>query len=348
MKTHFAGLSPGPRNLITDIDGLTVGNAVDAAAMTGTTVLLAEPAAIAAVDVRGGAPGTRETDALDPACLVERVDAIVLTGGSVYGLDAASAVTIWLGSRGRGFPITKSLWRAPIVPAAVIQDLNHGGDKGWGDAPPYRRLGSEACAAASDQFALGNEGAGLGARAGALKGGLGSASVVTAGGLAVGALAVVNSFGSTVVPGSGRFWAAPFAFGDELGRQPSPGASFDPTPAAETTLQSHGAELGGHTTLAIVATNADLRPGEAQRIAMMAHDGMARAIRPVHSPIDGDSVFALATGAVPLPEPRAAALALLGGLAADTLARAIGRGVHAAATLGDMTSWRDRYGRSGI
>ena len=209
----------GRRNLITDVQGLSVGNAADQGARSGVTVILPDDRVVAGVDVRGGAPGTRETDALRPETLVEAIDAIVLSGGSVYGLAAADAVTTWLGARGRGYGLAANagIPRAPVVPAAILFDLANGGDKDWGEAPPYRRLGGQAVAAAGRTFDLGCVGAGTGAVAGGLKGGLGSTSAVTADGLTVGALAAVNSFGSVVAPGGRAFWAAPFELDGEFG-----------------------------------------------------------------------------------------------------------------------------------
>src|SRR5471032_2383168 len=191
---------PGPLNLITDVPGLLVGQAMDAAARTGVTVILTDERAVCAVDVRGGGPGTRETDILAAETLVEAVDAVVLSGGSVYGLAAADGVAAWLGARGRGFGLVErpGVPKSPIVPAAILYDLANGGDKAWGLEPPYRVLGIAAVEAAGRRFALGSVGAGAGATAGALKGGLGSASVVSADGYSVGALAAVNSFGAVV------------------------------------------------------------------------------------------------------------------------------------------------------
>ena len=200
----------GKRNLITDVAGLAVGQAEDTAARTGVTVLLADAPCAAAVDVRGGAPGTSETETLDPVSLVGAVDAIALSGGSVYGLESAASVAAWLGARGRGFKFRPGTPPAPIVPGAIIFDLANGGDKNWGANPPYRALAIEAVERAGGEFALGNAGAGLGAVAGLYKGGTGSASVVTDDGLTIGALAIVNSVGSPLIPGTDVFWA--FAF----------------------------------------------------------------------------------------------------------------------------------------
>jgi L-aminopeptidase/D-esterase-like protein len=215
---------PGARNLITDVPGILVGNAEDHAVRSSVTVVLPEAAAVCAVDVRGGAPGTRETDALDPGGLIEVVDAVVLSGGSAYGLDAAGGVMAWLAARGQGFRVGDA--SIPIVPAAILFDLHNGSDKAWDDLPPYRELGRRACAAAAREFALGNAGAGLGATAGKLKGGLGSASFVRERGdgepLTVGALAAVNALGAVTMPDSTVFWAWPFEQAGEFGaRSPS-------------------------------------------------------------------------------------------------------------------------------
>ena len=333
---------PGPLNLITDVAGIRVGNAADARVLSGVTIVIAERPAVAAVDVRGGAPGTRETDALGATCLVDSADAVVLSGGSAFGLEAASAAAAWLAARGRGFAVGSA--RVPIVPAAILFDLLNGGDKAWGEAPPYAALARTACEAAAERFALGNAGAGFGAMAGSLKGGLGSASALAPGGLTLGALIAVNARGETVVPGERCFWAWPFERRGELGGQSPPrralAAESDPLPAS-------GPGIGGNTTIGVVATDAALTRSEAQRLAIMAQDGYARSIRPAHTPFDGDTVFVLATGARPLPEPRALALARLGAIAADCVARAVARGVFAAETLGDLLSYRDWLARLG-
>jgi L-aminopeptidase/D-esterase-like protein len=328
-------IRPGPRNLITDVAGILVGNAEDHAARSGTTVVRPEPAAVCAVDVRGGAPGTRETDALAPTGLVEAVHAIVLSGGSAFGLDAAGGAMAWLAAQGKGFRAADA--RIPIVPAAILFDLHNGGDKAWGEPPPYRALGHAACAAAAADFALGNAGAGLGAAAGRLKGGLGSASFATAG-WTVGALAAVNSLGSVTMGDSPVFWAWPFEQAGELGGIP-PSRAPRPVPLAPELKTT----LGANTTLVVVATDATLSKTQAARLAVMAQDGIARAIRPAHTPLDGDTVFALATGRRPLAEPLHD-LARLGALAADCVARAIARGVYEAADLGALRSWRSVNG----
>ena len=338
---------PGPKNLITDVDGITVGNAVDAKVRTGVSVVLPTPRAVAAVDVRGGGPGSRETDALNPENLVQEIDAIVLSGGSVYGLDAASGVVGWLAARGRGFTFASSNKVAPIVPAAILFDLTNGGDKEWGETAPYTQLGAQAVAVADTTFDLGNVGAGYGAQAGTLKGGLGSASVVTSEGLQVGALIAVNPFGSVVVPGTKNFWAAPFEQSGEFG-----GAGWPqkmPTPSDDffhgTKAEGAGAKLvspGTNTTIGVIAVNAKLSQTECKRVAMMAHDGLARAIRPIHTPVDGDTLYVISTGTVEVSEAaRPLAIAQLGSLAADVVARAVARGVYEATSLGDLKAYAE-------
>jgi L-aminopeptidase/D-esterase-like protein len=335
---------PGPRNAITDVDRILVGQAEDRAGISGTSVVLAETPATAAVDVRGGAPGTRETELLAAGTLVERIDAIVLSGGSAFGLDAAGGVMEWLSAAGRGFEIGSARGsppiRVPIVPAAILFDLAFPGREHWVGAPPYRELGRRAAAAASKDFVLGNAGAGLGARAGALKGGIGSASLALAGGATVGALVAVNSWGSAVRPDCGRFWAAELAFADEIAAQP-------PTPAAPVDLadfsQTRATAAGAATTIAVVATDAALDGAGCRRLAVMAQDGLARALRPVHTPFDGDCIFALATGSG--TPAAAAALLSLGSAAADCVARAVMRALVAAAPLHGVANWAQRWGR---
>ncbi len=327
----------GPRNLITDVDGLKVGNAVDHNARTGVTVVLPDAPVAAAVDVRGGGPGTRETDALNPSCLVTHIHALCLSGGSVFGLDAAGGVVSWMSARRRGLalePLT-----IPVVPSAILYDLANGGDKNWGDPPPYRELGQKACDWAGATFDLGNVGAGFGASAGPLKGGLGSTSIVTDDGIQVGALVAVNPQGSVVMPNSASFWAWPYEQQNELGGQVPPPAR--PTDM-ELDLPVEGLP-GTNTTLVIVATNVNLDRAALGRIASMAHDGIARAVRPVHTPFDGDVVFALSTGGQEVSggvEALPGTLSRIGSLAADCVARAIARGVFEAETLGDFLSYK--------
>lgn len=330
---------PGPRNLITDVPGLKVGQAEDARARTGVSVILPDERAVCAVDVRGGAPGTRETDALAPENLVEAVDAVVLSGGSVYGLAAADGVVAWLGARGRGYGLVPGVPPSPVVPAAILFDMGNGGDKAWGEDPPYRDLGRAAVSAADVAFDLGTAGAGYGAMAGGLKGGTGSASAICAEGYSVGALVAVNSWGSVVAPGGRTFWATPYELGGEFGGLGAAGLAAGPDAWG---LSKRPADAR-NTTIACVATDAALTPAQAKRLAVMAQDGLARAIRPAHAPFDGDIVFALSTGQRPLKAPEDYTLARLGALAADTLARAIARGVYEATPWpgAKVRCWRD-------
>jgi L-aminopeptidase/D-esterase-like protein len=327
------------RNLITDIAGVRVGHAGDAKLGSGATAIIFDTPVVASIDVRGGGPGTRETALLDPAQTVEGIDAIVLSGGSAFGLDAASGVQAWLREQGRGFQVREA--RVPIVPGAILFDLLSGGDKNWGRYPPYRELGYEAAREASTDFALGSAGAGLGATTVNLKGGIGSASAQTSSGYTVGALAVVNAAGSTTVGNTPHFWASPFEEGKEFGGRGWP----VPFPADALAYRSKGVP-GQNTTLAMVATDAELTKSQAKRLAVMAQTGLARAIYPVHTPLDGDLVFAAAMGQKPLPDP-VFSLSELGMVAANVLARAIARGVYAATALqfpGALPSWRDRFG----
>ena len=335
-------LRPGPRNLLTDVDGLLVGNAEDRRTRSGVSVVLCERPCVGSVDVRGGGPGTRETDLLEPSCLVDQVDAVCLSGGSAFGLSAADGVMRWLRDRTRGFAIADVV--VPIVPTAILFDLLNGGDKQW-DWPPYRELGYAATDNAARDFALGNSGAGLGARAGNLKGGLGSASAVDdATGLQVGALVAVNARGYTTMGDMPQFWAWPLEQQDEFGGLPPPEHRLDLAVAHGRTGVTQDVTGRANTAIAVVATNARLDKASAQRLAVMAQAGLARSIRPVHTPQDGDTVFALATG-VHGPGVDPLALAELGTLAADCLARAVARGVYHAATLGSVRGWRDVFGR---
>ena len=321
---------PGPDNSLLDIPGLKVGQAENREVETGVTVILPDERAVCAVDVRGGGPGTRETDALAAHTLVDAVDAVVLSGGSSYGLASADGVAASLGARGQGFGLIDlpGVPKSPVVPSAILYDLANGGNKAWGEEPPYRELGKAALAAAGEPLRLGRAGAGYGARAGALMGGIGSASIQTPDGLNAAAIVAVNSFGSVRIPGSEAYWAYPFEIDGEFGGI---------RPAAD--LPSIGEDWGEakvnpapreNTTIALVATDIALTPAQAQRVAIMAQDGFARAIRPVHTPFDGDVVFALSTAQRDLPDPSDFTLARLGSLAADCLARAIARGVHEA------------------
>ncbi|MEL7215502.1 MAG: P1 family peptidase [Pseudomonadota bacterium] len=324
-------METGARNLITDVAGLKVGQAQDAGIRTGVTVLTADAPFTAGVSVMGGAPGTRETDLLAPDKSVQAVDALVLSGGSAFGLAAAQGVMDALAEAGRGFAVGPA--RVPIVPAAILFDLINGGDKHW-DANPYPGLGRAALAEASDAFALGTAGAGFGAIAGGLKGGLGSASLKV-GGATVGALVAVNALGNTTVGDGPAFWAAPFEMGGEFGGKGPGTASLKSTFATKLDAMERG-----NTTIAIVATDARLDKAGCTRLATAAQDGLARAIVPSHTPMDGDLVFGVSTGAVEA-DPL-----LLGHAAALCLARAVARGVFEARHQpGDLVpTWQDRFG----
>jgi len=340
-RAQEAGAKTGPLNLITDVVGVRVGNAHDSRLRSGVTVILFDQPAVAAVDVRGGGPGSRETDLLAPENTVQAIDALVLSGGSAFGLDAAGGVQARLREQGRGFAVRSA--RVPIVPAATLFDLLNGGDKQWGLASPYRDFGLAAVDAAGRDFALGSAGAGFGATTADLRGGLGSASAVSPEGYTVGALVAVNAVGQATIGEGPHFWAAPYEIGSEFGGLGWP----VPFPATALALRAKG-QPAGNTTIAVVATDAMLTKPQARRLAVAAQDGLARAIRPVHTPLDGDTVFAAATGARALVDP-VWSLASLGALAADVLARAVARGVYMAASstgLADMPpSWKDRFGR---
>ena len=322
---------PGPRNLITDIPGLTVGNATDETVKSGVTVLRCTKAFVAAVDIRGGGPATREIDVLDPCNLVGRADAIVLSGGSVFGLAAADAVTQFLSASDVGLHLAPNTPAVPIAPAAALYDLANDGDKNWRDGPPYAALGATACENAAENFTLGSVGAGRGAMAGTVKGGLGSASITLADGTLVAALVAANPVGSPLMPDGDTFYAWPWEIEGEFGgrKAPTAGDVTDPFPPFSRMAST---SPGKNTTLGVVATSADLNGAEAKRIAMMAHDGIARAIRPAHTMFDGDVVFSVATAATPLaqnnPPARAREVSAIGAAAADCLARAIARGVY--------------------
>jgi D-aminopeptidase len=328
------------RNLITDVPGIKVGNAEDMRLGSGATAIVFDQPAIGSLDLRGGAPGTRETSLLDPAQTIEGIDAISLSGGSAFGLDAATGVQAWLREQGRGFAVGAS--RVPIVPAAILFDLNNGGDKLWGRFPPYRELGYAAAEAARADFALGTVGAGTGATTVNCKGGLGSASEQNADGHTVGALAAVNAVGSVLVDRGPWFWAAPFELNSEFGGRGLP----DPFPAGALEPRTK-ITARANTTLVVVATDAILTKAQAKRLAVMAQSGLSRAIYPVHTPLDGDVVFAASTGRRPLADSFLA-LTKLGAVAANVVARAVARGVFEAAALpfpGSIKSWKDQFGR---
>lgn len=328
----------GPLNLITDVAGLRVGHATDHRIKTGATVLVSDAPFTAGVHVMGGAPGTRETDLLSPDKTVQQVDALVLSGGSAFGLDAASGVADALRRMGRGFDVGAQ--KVPIVPAAILFDLNNGGAKDWDDNP-YKALGRAALADASATFGIGTIGAGTGAVTANLRGGLGSASVMLPSGHTVGALVAVNALGSATVGDGAHFWAAPFEMGAEFGGLGAARHYPDPH-IAVTKIASHA---NANTTIGIVATDADLTQAQCTRMATAAHDGFARALVPAHTPMDGDLIFAVSTGARPLGHPIIDTLDI-GHAAAACMARAIARAMFAARALpGDVKPcWRDLHG----
>ena len=325
MTQNALSLRVGQQNLITDVTGLLVGHADDDRLCSGVTVISSDTPFTAAYHVMGGAPGSRETDLLAPDKLVSHADALVLSGGSAFGLSAASGVCDVMASEQRGYAIAGQ--HIPIIPAAILFDLANGGDKQWTENP-YYQLGCSAYLSRGTDFLLGSVGAGKGAMAGPDKGGLGSASMQVqledGSSFTVGALAAVNSFGSPFVPGSNKFWAAPFEVGDEFGGRGL--ASADPLalPVTKTALAT---DSRAHTTIAVIATDLALTKAQAQRMAVTAHDGFARALVPAHCLMDGDLIFAAATATrditlTPTLET------LLGHIGATTMARAIARGVY--------------------
>jgi L-aminopeptidase/D-esterase-like protein len=363
------------RNLLTDVAGVAVGHATDLALGSGVTAIVFDRPATAAVCILGGAPGGRDTGLLAPEMTVQAVDAIVLSGGSAFGLDAAGGVQAALREMGRGYAVRDAL--VPIVPQAIIFDLLNGGNKDWGRFSPYRELGYAAARAAAqasvvgvaggqaasgddfalgEDFALGSVGGGTGATTATVKGGLGSASARTEAGHTVGAIAIVNAVGSPLIGDGPWFWAAPFEQGAEFGGLGWParidttlrlkgGPGSDAAGVTATGVTATGAGATS-TTIGLVATDASLTKAQAHRLAIMAHDGLARAVLPAHAPLDGDTIFAAATGYRPLGEviPE---LTALGFAATLVMARAIARGVHAASALpvpGGQPSWRDRFG----
>ncbi len=304
--------------------GFKIGHAIDDQLLSGVTVLLPDEPATASCHVMGGAPGTRETDLLAPEQLVQRVDAIVLSGGSAFGLDAASGVQAWLRERQRGFIVGDH--RIPIVPAAILFDLNNGGDKDWGRYPPYRDLGYQACESARPDSPEGSIGAGLGATTVRARGGLGIATQRMADGIEVTAVAVCNAVGSVFVGDTDHFRAAPFEQDAEFGGRGLP----DPLPANASDIVTKGAGNAlMNTTLVVLLTNASLDSAECKRMAINAHDGFARAIYPVHTPTDGDIVFALSSNLIKLENTAVKSMHLYT-IAANCVTRAIARGVYKA------------------
>jgi L-aminopeptidase/D-esterase-like protein len=329
------------KNLLTDIAGVRVGHAGDAKLASGVTAVIFDKPAVAAIDVRGGGPGTREGALLDVANTVEAIDAIALSGGSAFGLEAGGGIQAWLAEQGRGFAVRGAV--IPIVPGAICFDLLNGGDKNWGRFAPYRDLGYAAATAAGTDFALGSVGAALGATTANFKGGLGSASAATPAGVRVAALAVVNAVGTVTVGDGPWFWAAPFEIGNEYGGRGLP-PSFTPEMLAMRIKGAAAATSVENTTLAVVVTDAELTKPQTKRLAMIAQTGFARAIYPVHAPMDGDVLFAAATGEKAV-DPLVG-LTELGMVAANVVARAIARGVYAATALpflGALPAWKDRF-----
>ncbi len=328
-------------NGLTDVTGIAVGHFSDPDIMTGVTVILAEEGAIGGVDVRGGAPGTRETDLLNPVNLVDRIHAVALCGNSAFGLNAVGGVMRFLEERGTGFAVGDGRV-VPLVPAAVLFDLGRGQKEGH----VSEAFGYEACqSATTGPVPQGNVGAGTGAVAGGLKGGIGRASETLEDGITVGGLVAVNSFGSPMEPQTGRFYARYLEREGEFKN-----LKLDAARSAEVASAARRGKLGGHTTLAVVATDAILTKAQATRVAQMAHDGLARAIRPAHTMFDGDTVFALATGRIHLPKndtpfgPKPVeSLTRIGSSAADVLSRAIIHAMLAAETVGSFLSYRDKY-----
>jgi L-aminopeptidase/D-esterase-like protein len=327
---------PGPTNGLTDIHGLLVGHYTDTAAASGVTVIVCPEGAVAGVDVRGAAPGTRETDLLNPVNLAEKIHAAVLTGGSVYGLSTADGVVRRLAQDGLGLSLPGG-FTAPLVPAAALFDLGRGGDYVPPIGPDWGAKAYDA--AGDDSFPIGCVGAGTGAVSGGIKGGLGTASEILDNGLTAAAIVAVNSLGSAINPSTGRLWEYDMELDGEFGewaRRPvqSPyDASFGPA---------------SHTTIGVVATDAILTKPQANKIAQMAHDGLARAVRPAHTMFDGDTIFCMATGAKELPVtpgffpfPQAQAINELGRAAADCVSRAILRAILAAHSLYGFTAFRD-------
>ena len=329
----------GKKNLITDVDGILVGNAHNKEVATGCTVITPIEGSLASADVRGGAPGTREVGALNPYNLIDSVDSIVLSGGSTWGLEAASSVANSIGGEGRGYRPSSKSKNVPMVPAAILYDLANGGDKEWLNNSHYSSLGFEAVSNLSDKIELGNFGAGYGSQAGSLKGGLGSASFVSNDGIQVGGLFAVNSYGSTVNNETGQFWAATDETENEFGGMGVP--TFAPNDVLSGTAARETLP-GQNTTIGVIATNVKLDSKAAKRIAIMAHSGMSRAIRPIHSPVDGDVIFVISTGTLN-KELSLNDINTIGELGARVCSRSIARGIYEADSILGIKSWREVY-----
>lgn len=331
-------MKTGPQNALTDITGLRVGHAEDHVIKTGTTVIRCDVPTIASVKILGGAPGTRDIALLEPENTVETVNAIALSGGSAFGLDAAGGVQQILRKEGQGFAIGPHI--VPIVPSAILFDLINGGNKDWGDSNPYFELGKKAALAASDQCPIGSVGAGFGALTANFKGGLGTASTLMDNGVTIAALVAVNALGSATIGKSGHFWAHPFEIGDEFGGLGAPrGNPAIGMPIKFRNLQHQGT----NTTIGVIATDAQLSKSAAKRLAIAAHDGFTRALWPSHTPLDGDLIFGLATGTSKI-KPNDSDWIDMSAIAASTMARAIARGIFSATAEADdlLPSWKSQ------
>ena len=339
------------RNLLTDVAGVLVGNAQDARAATGVTVAVFEQSSVASVATLGGAPGSRATSLLEPEMTRGLIDAIVLSGGSLYGLDAAGGVSAVLCAQGKGAQFGGLT--LPVAVQAILFDLTNGGEKDWltqplQQRPPYWDLGRDAALAAAQDFALGTAGAGFGATTVTLKGGLGSASAHTRQGFTVGALVAVNAVGSATIGEGPHVWAGAYEQAGEFGGRGWP----HHIPPEALAMRFKGQPLPATaTTIGMVVTDAELTKAECKRLAIMANDGLSKSLRPVHAPNDGDTMFAAATGRAAPPDFPAAGeppvLTELGTVAADCVARAVARGVYEATSLPYATSlpdWRTRFG----
>lgn len=317
---------PGPRNSITDIKGLKVGNAQDEALKSGVTVLMCDEPMVASVAVHGGGPGTRDTELLSPENTVEAIDALVLSGGSAFGLDAASGVQAYLHENERGFAVGPV--HVPIVPQAILFDLINGGDKDWGKYPPYRELGYGAAQNASKDFEAGSSGAGTGALVAGLKGGLGTASIKLENGITIGALFAVNALGSPLIANTQHFHAALFEHGEEFGGHGLPSPMPENADALNIKFREQASSVS-NTTIGIIATDAVLTKPQTKRLAIAAHDGIARALYPAHTPMDGDLIFSVASGGSGVT-PENIDWIDLSAHAANVTARAIARGIYSA------------------
>lgn len=325
-------MQKGKLNLITDVEGVLIGHAQDAKVATGVSVALFENDAVASVAITGGAAAGRDQECLALEASVQAIHAIVLAGGSGYGLDAATGAQAFLREHERGFRIGSAL--VPIAPQAIVFDLLNGGDKNWGRYPPYRELAYEACGAAARAFALGSVGAGLGATTANLKGGAGSASVVTRGGHTVGALMIVNAIGSAVAGAGPHFWAAPWEIDGEFG-----GRGLPQNPDQDVTWKGYVPA----TTIGLIATDAKLTKAQCKRLAIAASGGLSKGLRLAHATMDGDTLFAAATGKRDLAANDFVEICALG---SDCVARAIARGVYEAKALpfpGALPAWKDRF-----